>query len=186
MKSDPELGEIVRRLKESANQIRARRDMGHAKNPDLSALSRMKAQFQRGAAQSKEQSRWQFEHASEFNRILRELPDFIPKAFERRLPYMPASLDRIAAERLVIGRVFGVKEHVPNPCWGTLPVIIGADFDWVAGQSRTITGTGFGGGAGTVVLTLDAPNGGISKSPMETRRSASQAARRLRPTTSAH
>jgi hypothetical protein len=104
-------------------------------------------------------SKFVFEHASDFNRIVRALPDFVPRGLDRRLPFMPASLDRIRAEMLVIDKLFQLGHVKPNPCLGTQPVIYDAPEEWHAGDTHTITGEGFGPAAGTVLLDLHTPRG---------------------------
>jgi hypothetical protein len=93
-----------------------------------------------------------FDHAREINDVARSMPHFIDWMLQRHLPWMPVSIERIAAERAIVERIFGMKEVIAHACMTTQPLIIDAPSEVFVRDRHTITGTNFGAAPGTVAI----------------------------------
>ena len=164
--SDQDVEGALSRWQAALDKIRSARvdkSIGSMSSPIVRAASArwIDAREERQRA-SQECARVRFDHAADINQVVRQTPDFIPRSFERHLPGMPASLERIHAEWIVVDRIFNRGANIrPNPCLGTQPLILDAASTWFAGDTRTVTGMGFGPNPGIVVLELTVPAGTV-------------------------
>ena len=136
-------------LRVDHDETRARRDRLTA-----AAIADLKQAQEAALRHSRTEAQHRFERADEIVQIARLAPRFIDRTLERHLPWMPATLDRIAAERVLVERIFGMKETVPDPCVGTRPLMTSVPAEWIPGQRYTIIGANFGATQGSVTIDL--------------------------------
>ena len=97
-----------------------------------------------------------FDHADTINSFLKICPDYPKHIFDRYLPGVPISLERLGAERAIVESILGWKGDVKlDPCAITQPIIIYAPQTVLTDHAYTITGHNFGPPTGSISLVLD-------------------------------